>query len=323
MEKFTFDPKTLRYQKMEPTGRKRLVRSLWFSLVVAALTITFLHYNDQVIRSPGLNRLIAEQEQIAYEISLMNREIKQYHDLLGGIEYNDDHIYRVYFEEDPIPPTLRKAGIGGSSRYQELKNLKHGDLVATTFMNLEQISRKLVVQSRSFDHVIDLARHKEQIVAARPAIQPVSINDLIRFGSAFGMRLHPILKVYRPHNGIDLTTPRGTPIFATADGKVIQASYTTGGYGNKILIDHGYGYRTLYGHCKEMLVEKGQHVKRGEVIGRVGNTGLSTRSHLHYEVHVNGRPVNPIYYYANDLSAEEYDKMITLLSKADPSFDIN
>ena len=171
--------------------------------------------------------------------------------------------------------------------------------------------------------MIELAKNKEARMAAMPSIQPVSFNELIRFGSAFGMRLHPILKIWRPHNGIDLTCPRGAKIYATADGVIKQASYTTGGYGKRILIDHGYGYKTLYGHCSKILVEVGQHVKRGEVIGLVGNTGLSTRSHLHYEVRVNNKPVNPIYYYANDLSPEEYDRMITLLAGADPSFDIN
>ena len=173
------------------------------------------------------------------------------------------------------------------------------------------------------DRVIDMARHKEERLAARPAIQPISLKDLHHFGSSFGVRFHPILKVIRPHNGIDLTASRGTPIYATADGTVTQAGYSTGGFGNRILLDHGYGYETLYGHCSELLVKRGDRVKRGEVIARVGSTGLSKSPHLHYEVHVNGRPVDPINYYANDLSAGEYDKMIQLLSEADPSFDIN
>ena len=188
---------------------------------------------------------------------------------------------------------------------------------------MDDVSRQLVIQSKSFDEVIDLAKTKEERMAAKPSIQPVSLNELIRFGSSFGMRMHPILKQYRAHNGIDLTAPRGTKIYATADCVVLIANYTSGGYGKRILIDHGYGYKTLYGHCYKILVEPGQKVKRGEVIGLVGNTGLSTRSHLHYEVWVNNRPVNPINYYANDLSPEEYDRMIQLLSKADPSFDIN
>ena len=175
----------------------------------------------------------------------------------------------------------------------------------------------------SYDEVIEMAKTKEKRLAARPAIQPVSIKDFIRFGSAFGMRMHPILKVRKMHEGIDLTAPRGTKVFATADGIVEQAALTGGGYGNKIMIDHGFGYETLYGHLYKILVEPGQKVKRGDVIGLVGSTGLSVSPHLHYEVIVNGRKVNPINYYSNDLSSEEYDHMIGLLSQADPGFDIN
>ncbi len=212
--------------------------------------------------------------------------------------------------------------MGGSQKYAYLSNQACGSADQTN-RNIDRIERKLVVQSTSFDEVIEMAATKEERLAARPAIQPVSMKDLTRFGSSFGIRYHPILKVVRPHEGIDLTAPRGTPIYATADGKVIQAGYRAGGFGKKILLDHGYGYRSLYGHCDEVLVKPGQTVKRGEVIGRVGSTGLSKSPHLHYEVHVNGRPVDPINYYANDLSGEEYDRMIDMLSHADPSFDIN
>jgi murein DD-endopeptidase MepM/ murein hydrolase activator NlpD len=192
-----------------------------------------------------------------------------------------------------------------------------------TNLSIDQVERKLVVQSTSFDEVIEMAWTKEERLAARPAIQPISLKDLTRFGSSFGMRFHPILKVVRLHEGIDLSARLGTPIFATADGVVLQAGYRAGGFGKKVLLDHGFGYRTLYGHCNEVLVKPGQKVKRGEVIAKVGSTGLSKAPHLHYEVHVNGRPVDPINYYSNDLSSQEYDRMIRLLSMADQSFDIN
>ena len=218
---------------------------------------------------------------------------------------------------------MRNAGVGGDNNFAWLSQHKYSDLLKETYRNVGQIERKLVMQSTSFDEVIDLAWTKEERMAARPAIQPVSMKDLTRFGSSFGMRYHPILKVVRPHEGIDLTAPKGTPIYATADGKVVQAGFRTGGFGKKILIDHGFGYRTLYGHCDRVMVTPGQMVKRGEVIGRVGSTGLSKSPHLHYEVHVNGRPVDPVNYYASDLSDAEYDRMIGMLSEADPSFDIN
>lgn len=323
MAKFYFNPETLEYQKVEISVRQKFFNFVRFSTVVVLFLLVTLYISSELIQSPKLKRLQGNQQMLAYEIELLNRDIVQYDKVLEDIEYNDDHLYRVYFEVEPVSSTLRDAGTGGSNKYKDLFNDPYADLLVPAFMNIDNISHKLVVQSKSFDDVIEMAENKEQILAARPAIQPVSIHDLRRFGSSFGMRMHPILKKIRPHNGIDLTAPRGTEIYATADGVVIQANYTTGGYGKKIMVNHGFGYKTLYGHCSKILVEKGQEVQRGEVIGLVGNTGLSTTSHLHYEVWVNNRPVNPIYYYANDLSADEYDKMINLLSKADPSFDIN
>lgn len=323
MAKFYFNPESLEYNKVEISARQKFFNIARFSTVVILFLLLTVYISSELIQSPKLKRLQGDQQRLTYEIELLNRDIIQYDKVLEDIEYNDDHLYRVYFEVEPVSSTLRDAGTGGSNKYKYLFNAPYSDLLVPAFMNLDNISHKLVVQSKSFDNVIEMAKNKEQILAARPAIQPVSIGDLRRFGSSFGMRMHPILKKMRPHNGIDLTAPRGTDIYATADGIVIQASYTTGGYGKKIMVDHGFGYKTLYGHCSKILVEKGQEVKRGEVIGLVGNTGLSISSHLHYEVWVNNRPVNPINYYANDLSADEYDKMINLLSKADPSFDIN
>lgn len=323
MAKFRFNPDKLQYEQVESTTRDRWFSFFKFALLVTLLSVIVLKVSEDVVQSPKLKKLTAEQQQLAYELRLLNRDLELYKEHLNRIAYNDDHLYRVFFEVDPVPDTKREAGTGGSLQYRQFRNKPNSDLLVEVNRNLDDVSRKLVIQSESFDEVIDLARHKEQHMAAKPSIQPVSINELIRFGSSFGMRIHPILNQYRHHDGIDLTAPRGTNIYATADGVVIQASYTTGGYGKKIMIDHGYGYKTLYGHCYKILVEPGQKVKRGEVIGLVGNTGLSTRSHLHYEVWVNNRPANPINYYANDLSPEEYDRMINLLSNADPSFDIN
>ncbi|HER08905.1 MAG TPA: M23 family metallopeptidase [Bacteroides sp.] len=323
MERFYFNPDSLTYQKIQITGKQKFYRFLAFTGLTIIFSLCFMFLRDAHLKTPKAERLTEVQGRIAFQIDLLNRDIDQYDEMLREVAFNDDYIYRVYFEVNPWPPTLRDAGVGGSSMYASLGLEKHADLLNRTYMNLDHIERKLVVQSTSFDQVIDMARHKEERLAARPAIQPISLKDLDHFGSSFGMRFHPILKVVRPHNGIDLTASRGTPIYATADGKVIQAGYSTGGFGNRIILDHGYGYETLYGHCSELLVKTGETVKRGEVIAKVGSTGLSKSPHLHYEVHVDGRPVDPINYYANDLSAAEFEKMILLLSEADPSFDIN
>ncbi|MDF1574684.1 MAG: M23 family metallopeptidase [Bacteroidales bacterium] len=321
MERFRFNPQTLSYQKIEFSQRQKFVRFLVFLGLTLSISAAFLFFRDFFISSPRTENLEAKQQKITYELSLMNRDFASYEQKLDQMAFNDDHIYRVYFEVRPW--AIRSVGVGGSEKYSWLEQQKYEDLLRETYMNIDQIERKLVMQSTSFDEVIDLAWDKEEWMAARPAIQPIGMKDLVRFGSSFGTRMHPILKVVRPHEGIDLTAPRGTNIYATADGEVLQAGYRAGGFGKKVLIDHGFGFRTVYGHCDEVLVEVGQKVKRGEVIARVGSTGLSKSPHLHYEVHVNGRPVDPINYYTNDLSAKEFEKMIDMLSQADPSFDIN
>ncbi|MEN8157730.1 MAG: M23 family metallopeptidase [Bacteroidota bacterium] len=323
MYRFKFNPDTLSFQRIKSTGKQKLFRFLLFLGLTLFSGVWFLLIRDIHLASPRSAGLAVEQQQLLYELELMNRDMERHERLLRNVAYNDDHIYRVYFEQDPWPATQRRAGVGGSRKYADFRDQRHGDLLIRTNQNIDQVERRLVVQSTSFDQVIEMAATKEERLAARPAIQPVSMTNLTRFGSSFGMRFHPILQVVRLHEGIDLSARRGTPIYATADGTVLQAGYRAGGFGKKILLDHGFGYRTLYGHCDEVVVEPGQLVKRGEVIGKVGSTGLSKAPHLHYEVHVNGRPVDPINYYANDLSANEYDRMIDMLSHADPSFDIN
>lgn len=321
MERFRFNPKTLSYQKIEFSQRQKLVRFLAFLGLTLFISTTLLLLRDTHIPSVRTENLEASQQKITYELTLMNQDLVRYESRLNHVARHDDNIYRVYFG---VPPwSIRSVGVGGSRRYDFLQQFKYEELLKQTYSNMDQIERKLVMQSNSFKEVIDLAWTKEELMAARPAIQPIGMKDLVRFGSSFGVRMHPILKVVRPHEGIDLTASRGTNIYATADGNVVQAGYRAGGFGKKVLIEHGYGYRTVYGHCDEILVEVGDRVKRGEVIARVGSTGLSKSPHLHYEVHVNGRPVNPINYYATDLSAKEYENMIEMLSNADPSFDIN
>jgi len=323
MDRFKFNPDILTFQKVRPSRKQKTLRFLGFALFTLSMSLWVLHIRDMHLESPRVEQLLEQQEITQFQLELMNKEMAEQERILENVAHNDDQIYRVYFEQEPWPATQREVGVGGSRKYDDLRTFKYGELLARTGTNIDRLERKLVMQSTSFDQIIERARDKEEYMAARPAIQPVSMKDLTRFGSSFGIRYHPILKVVRPHEGIDLSAPRGTSIYATADGKVLQAGYRAGGFGKKILLDHGFGFRTLYGHCDEVLVKPGQEVKRGEIIGKVGSTGLSKAPHLHYEVHVNGRPVDPINYYANDLSASEYEQMIDLLASADPSFDIN
>ena len=322
-KKYRFNPESLLYEEVKYSFYQKLIKAFPFLLSTLFIAFVSLYLLNSKIDSPKTQSLITEQNNLLLDLKLMQTNILYMNQKLEDLENNDDHIYRTYFEVNPLSSSIRDAGFGGNDKYEIYKNSKYGTLLAEVDKDLEIVGKKMVVQSKSYDDVIEMAKTKEKRLAARPAIQPVSIKKLTRFGSAFGMRNHPILKQWKMHEGIDLTAPRGTEIFATADGVVLFAGPTNGGYGRKIMIDHGFGYRTLYGHCYQIHVKRGDKVKRGDVIGTVGSTGLSTRPHLHYEVHVNGRKVNPVNYYANDLSGEEYDKMIELLSKADPSFDIN
>jgi hypothetical protein len=321
--KYKFNPETLRFERVRYSFKQMILRSLPFIGLTGILSLTLLFYGSDILETPKLNRMNEEQSQILLNMKLLKNEIGKYSKILSDIEYNDDHIYRTYFEVDPFPYSMRNAGFGGNANNDNFKNTKHSALVKSVANDMDKLKKKLFVQLKSFDDVVVMANNKEKRLAARPSIQPVSIKELIRFGSAFGMRIHPILKVWKMHEGIDLTCPSGTKIFAPADGIVIEAGFTTGGYGTRIIIDHGFGYMTVYGHLQNTLVNARDKVKRGDVIGLVGNTGLSTCPHLHYEVLLYGKKINPINYYTGDLTAEEYDKMIDLYANSDPNFDIN
>ncbi len=322
-EKFLYNPDTLQFERVTLTFRQRFLKSLPFILLSGAFFgLMFTAWNSR-LETPSIKELYENQSGILLKLNLLKANLIGLENTIEDIRYNDDNIYRTYFEVDPLPESKRNAGFGGNENGKRYNTSAYSPQVAMIDQQLDILAKKLVIQSKSYDEVIEMAKTKEKRLAARPGIQPISIKDFIRFGSPFGMRMHPILKVRKMHEGIDLTAPRGTKIFATADGIVTQAALTGGGYGNKIVIDHGFGYQTLYGHLYKILVEPGQKVNRGDVIGLVGSTGLSVCPHLHYEVIINGRKVNPINYYTNDLTAAEYDHMIELLSDADPGFDIN
>ena len=227
--------------------------------------------------------------QLQYE--LVNRELDNLDKVLDYLQQTDDNIYRTIFEAEPIPASLRTGGIGGVNRYADLEGFSNSDLIIETAKRLDKIRKKAVVQSRSFDDLIVLAKEKENMLRCIPAIQPISNRDLTRTASGWGLRIHPIYKIIRFHNGIDFTAPTGTEIYATGDGKVVEVKSMRRDYGNHIILDHGYGYTTIYAHLDGFNVKRGQVVKRGDIIGYVGSTGLSTAPHLHYEVLLNNRKI--------------------------------
>ncbi|MGE5316614.1 MAG: M23 family metallopeptidase, partial [Chloroflexota bacterium] len=224
------------------------------------------------------------------------------------------------FESEPIPSSVRKAGFGGANRYEKLEGYKNTEIIKNTSKKLDMIASQLVVQSKSYDEVFELAKGKEKMMASIPAIQPISNKDLRRIGSYFGYRTDPFYKVTKFHEGIDFTASVGTEVYSTGDGTVVNVG-RKGGYGNCIIINHGFGYQTLYAHLSKMNVKPGQKVQRGEVIGRVGNTGKSTSPHLHYEVHKGNRSIDPINFFFNDLTPEEYELMIELSQRPSQTLD--
>jgi murein DD-endopeptidase MepM/ murein hydrolase activator NlpD len=237
------------------------------------------------------------------------------------IKERDDNIYRTIFGVEPISAAMREAGVGGINRYRELEGFNNSELVVSTSMKLDNMLRTLDVQRKSYNDILSLAEEKEVFLASIPAISPISDKNLTRFASGYGYRIHPIYRTRKMHSGIDLTAPTGTSVHSTGDGKIIKTGYTAGGYGKRIIIDHGFGYKTLYAHLNDIHVKEGQKVKRGEVIGIVGNTGRSTAPHLHYEVRKNNQTENPVNYYYNDLTPEQYDEVITVSSRMNMSFD--
>ncbi len=245
---------------------------------------------------------------------MLTKQLDHIGQVLDNIQNRDDNIYRIVFNAEPIPKSIRTAGFGGANRYVELEGYENSEIIIETTKRLDILRKQLYVQSTSYDEVIDMALNKEDMLASIPSIQPVAIRDIRRIGGYFGMRLHPIYKISMHHDGMDLTAPVGTDVYATGNGVVSRVfnSRARRGYGTYIIIDHGYGYRTLYAHLDKVLVRQGQEVKRGDVIGLVGNTGASTAPHLHYEVQRNNRPVNPINYFFGELSPDQYDAMIEM-----------
>ena len=319
--KYYYDTKTLSYKRIELNGLNKLKRLFYFlfgsAFVGLIMVIVFFQFFD----SPKEKMLNREIDNLTTQFNIVDEKLKQVELVLDDIQDRDDNIYRVIFEADPIPSSIRKAGYGGVNRYAELKGYKNSELIIEAAKKVDQITKQLYIQSKSFDDIIELAKNKSDMLSAIPAIQPVSNKDLSRMASGYGYRIHPIYKTRKLHTGMDFSAKSGTPIYATGDGKIYKVKKSRKGYGNHVVIDHGYGYRTLYAHMTKYIVRKGQKVKRGDVIGYVGSTGTSVAPHLHYEVHKDGKKINPVNFYYNDLNPEEYEKMLEICSQNNQSFD--
>lgn len=319
--KYKFNPESLSYTRIEKTTKRRVF--IFLTYFFASVVLSFLYFLVFSVffdspKEKGLKRQISELK-VNYQI--VNEELNKIETILTDLQERDDNIYRTIFEAEPIHSSVREAGTGGSNSYRDLEKIENSEIVIDVKSRLDKIMKKIYIQSTSYDEVIDLAKNKEDMLASIPAIQPISNKDLKRTASGWGYRIHPIYKIRKFHYGQDFTAPTNTEIYVTGNGVVENIINSKRGYGNHIIINHGYGYKTLYAHLNSVNVKNGQKVKRGDVIGFVGSTGLSTAPHLHYEVMLNGKKVNPVNYYFNDLTAEEYERMIEISLKSGQTFD--
>ncbi len=314
--KYYYNPETCRYEKIKKSKKDIFLRLSIYSLTVLFSSIILINIYDTYFESPKIVTLKKENQELQTHYEILNKEINVAYKMLDNLEERDDNVYRIIFEAEPIPSTIRQAGIGGINRYKELidGNLERADLIVDNYAKIDELKRKLYIQTKSYDELLDMANNKEELVATIPAIQPVSNKDLKRVASGFGTRIDPFLKVKRMHYGLDFSVKKGTPIYATADGRVVIIKSSFGGLGKYIYLDHGNGYRTVYGHLNKFNVRKGQKVKRGELIAYSGNSGRSTAPHLHYEVHKNGKKLNPVNFFFNDLTPNQYEEVIKLSS---------
>lgn len=319
--KYFYNTESLKYEKVEKSVKKTLLRTFGFlcAALVFGFVIVVLAYT--YIDSPKEKILKQDIDQLTYQYDIMKDRMNDMDIILKDLQQRDDNIYRVIFEADPIPLETRNSGFKSNAKYRNIEKSNYSSLIRETQKKLDFITKEIYIQSKSYDQLYSLAKSKNQFLSCIPAIQPVSNKNLKHMASGFGYRIHPIYKTVKFHEGMDFTAPVGTEIYATGDGVIEEANAEGRGFGNHVIINHGFGYQTLYAHMSRMKVRNGQKVKRGQVIGYVGSTGLSTAPHLHYEVHKNKRVLNPINYYYSDLTPEEYEKMIELSKNSNQSFD--
>ncbi len=318
--KYYYDADTLSYRKIK-VDKKSIYKRAVFGLL-AVLLIAFFGFIgfSQFLMTPNERAQKRELDNLKLHYELLSKRMEESAQVLAQLQERDNNIYRTYFEANPIPDEQRKAGFGGVNRYKNLEGFDNSSMIKSVTKDIDILSKQLVVQSKSLDEIVKLAREKEKMLAAIPAILPVKKEQMTRMASGYKMRFHPILKIMKFHKGMDFTAPVGTPIYAAGSGKVIRAQRSPT-FGNVVYIDHGYGYKTIYAHMSKLKARKGQKVKRGDLIGYVGNTGRSVAAHLHYEVHKNDRPVNPMFFYYGDLTPEEFLKMQKASEEKGQSFD--
>lgn len=319
-KKFHFNPDTLSYEQIEHTLAHKLKSFLIHALSGVFSGILFFFIFVSTIQSPQEKKLSQDKSHMEAQYRVLGRQMEEVQFVMSDLEQRDDNLYRVVFQADPIPLSVRRGSSANTEYYSQLLDMTNSEIVVSTTKKLNELKKELYIQSKSYDELVLLSKNKETMLESLPAIQPVSNKDLTRMASGFGWRIDPIYHTRRFHAGMDFTAPIGTDIYATANGTISAAGWQQG-YGNCVQINHGYGYLTLYGHMSAIKVRIGQSVKRGEVIGLVGSTGKSTGPHCHYEVHFKGEVMNPQNYYFLDLSPADYDRMVQMSNNAGQTLD--
>lgn len=319
--KYYYNTNTLRYEKLETPFRVKLLRVLGFmsAAIVTAIIIVSIAY--KYFPSANEKRLMQQNENLRQNYYVLDDETKRLQKQMSELEKKDNEVYRSIFEANPIPDSARARELAQQKEIQIVQSMNQFDLENSIVNTLNNLTRRMVVQEKSFKEITQFIKNKEQLLACTPAIQPLSNKELKRIASGFGYRIDPVYKTVKFHAGLDFTAPQGTPIYASANGVVRIAGHLGTGYGNHVVINHGYGYETLYGHMFRVKATVGQRVIRGEIIGYVGSTGKSTGPHCHYEVHKNGRPLDPVYFFYNDLTPEQFDRILKMASISNQSFD--
>ena len=310
-KKYKINPETLAMEQVEHGFRYWLRQTGMYILAGIVIGILFLFLFLTFFPSPREKQLLREKASMESQLEVLNSQVDQMQVVMTDLQQRDDNLYRVLFGAEPIPLSVRQGAQRKIDYYEQIAQMTNSELAADLSLKVDLLEKEMYVQAKSYDEVAQMAKEQEIRMENIPAIQPVMNKDLKRVASGYGMRIDPVYHVRKFHQGMDFTAPTGTEVFATGNAKVDFAGWKQG-YGNTVILDHGYGYKTLYAHLYKILVRKGQKVRRSDIIALVGNTGKSTGPHLHYEVRLNNKPVDPRNYYFYDLSPEEYDQMIQL-----------
>lgn len=318
--KYHFNPELLRFERIQKNAVDWVKSFLFHTFTGISMGLVFFVIYLTFFETPDAKKYREENERLQSQYKVLQLQTKSVQGILNDLQQRDDNLYRAILQAEPIPKEIREGSFAVTNRYESLSDMENSELVAYTTQQIDQLSKMAYTQSKSYDVLINLVKNKEVRLLCLPAIQPVLNKDMKTVASGYGRRIDPIYHVPTFHSGMDFSAPVGADVYATGEGRVTLAGWKQG-YGNTIIIDHGYNYQTLYGHLSKINVSSGQKVVRGDIIGEVGSTGKSTGPHLHYEVHYKGEPQNPSHYYYLDLSPAEYDQMIRISSNFGQTMD--